>query len=187
MSQPLMSSHRHPPAVFGRLDAGRGGGRGRRRHFGVRRRSGPASKSPNEKLGVACVGVRGQGNEPSRKSSVAAPTPKCCTSCDVDENVGRRKAAGQGKLAARTRAGSFIRTKVRAPTCASCSKTRRSTSSPPPRPTTGTRWSRSGPCRPARTCTSKSRSATTSAKAAAWSRPPASTTASARPARNAAR
>ena len=36
-----------------------------------------------------------------------------------------------------------------------------------PRRTTGTRWPRSGPCRPARTSTSRSRSATTSAKAGA--------------------
>ena len=65
--------------------------------------------------------------------------------------------------------------------------TSRSTSSPPPRPTTGTPCARSGPCRPARTSTWRSRSATTSAKAAASSKSPASTTASARPARNAAR
>ena len=62
----------------------------------------------------------------------------------------------------------------------------RSTSSASPRRTTGTPWPPSGPCRPARTSTSRSRSATTSAKAGASSRRPASTTASARPARRAA-
>ena len=50
------------------------------------------------------------------------------------------------------------------PTCASAWKTNRSTSSASPRRTTGTRWPRSGRCRTAKTSTSKSRSATTSAE-----------------------
>ena len=46
------------------------------------------SSSPNEKLGVACVGVRGQG-----KSHLGAYSSRKDTEvlyvCDVDENVGR--------------------------------------------------------------------------------------------------
>ena len=71
-------------------------------------------------------------------------------------------------------------------TFAGCSTTSRSTPSRSPRPTTGTPSRRSGPARPARTSTSRSRSATTSAKDGGWSRPPGSTTGSSRPARSAA-
>ncbi len=65
-------------------------------------------------------------------------------------------------------------------TCGGSSTTSRSTSSRSPRRTTGTRWRPSGRCRPARTCTSRSRSATTSARADAWSRSWRSTSGSAR-------
>jgi len=60
----------------------------------------PQSKSPNEKLGVACVGVRGQG-----KSHLGAYSSRKDTEvlyvCDVDEQVGRERvkevAARQGR------------------------------------------------------------------------------------------
>ena len=55
-------------------------------------------------------------------------------------------------------------------TCASCWRTSPSTPSRSPRPTTGTRWPRSGRSRRARTCTWRSRSATTCTRAACWSR-----------------
>jgi predicted dehydrogenase len=60
----------------------------------------PVSKSPNEKLGVACVGVNGQG-----KSHLGAysrrPDTEVLYVCDVDESVGRERvkevAARQGR------------------------------------------------------------------------------------------
>ncbi|MBI2824381.1 MAG: Gfo/Idh/MocA family oxidoreductase [Planctomycetia bacterium] len=60
----------------------------------------PQSKSPNEKIGVACVGVRGQG-----KSHLGAYASRNDTEvlyvCDVDEKVGRERvkevAARQGR------------------------------------------------------------------------------------------
>jgi predicted dehydrogenase len=60
----------------------------------------PASKSPNEKLGVACVGVRGQGNSHLQKYSTREDTEVLYV-CDVDESVGRQRvkevAARQGR------------------------------------------------------------------------------------------
>ena len=101
------------------------------------------------------------------------------TICDVDLNVTGRAQQGD-------RAALWRRRRRSSRTSAGCSTTSRSTRSRSPRPTTGTPWRRSGPARPARTSTSRSRSATTSPKAGGWSRPPGSTTGSSRPARNAA-
>ncbi len=71
----------------------------------------PASKSPNEKLGVACVGVRGQGNSHLNKYSSRADTEVLYV-CDVDENVGRQRVQGSGRPAgtrAEVRAGHAAR------------------------------------------------------------------------------
>ncbi len=48
------------------------------------------SKSPNEKLGVACVGVRGQGNSHLGAYSSRKDTEVLYV-CDVDEKVGRTR------------------------------------------------------------------------------------------------
>ncbi|MES1213032.1 MAG: Gfo/Idh/MocA family oxidoreductase [Singulisphaera sp.] len=60
----------------------------------------PASKSPNEKLGVACVGVRGQGNSHLNYYS-KRPDTEVLYVCDVDESVGQQRvkevAARQGR------------------------------------------------------------------------------------------
>ncbi|HVU85736.1 MAG TPA: Gfo/Idh/MocA family oxidoreductase [Pirellulales bacterium] len=60
----------------------------------------PASKSPNEKLGVACVGVRGQGNSHLGAYS-RRPDTEVLYVCDVDESVGQQRvkevAARQGR------------------------------------------------------------------------------------------
>ena len=51
---------------------------------------GKQSKSPNEKLGVACVGVNGQGNSHLGAYSRRKDTEVLYV-CDVDENVGRKR------------------------------------------------------------------------------------------------
>ena len=136
-------------------------------------------KGAGEKLSVACVGVRGRGA--SHYGFFAGRHGH-----RGHLHLRRRRERGQqGRATASPRSRAASRSSCR--TCARSSTTSRSTSSPSPRRTTGTPWPRSGPCRPARTSTSRSRSATTSAKAAAWSRRPASTSGSARPARSAAR
>ena len=60
----------------------------------------PPSKSPNEKIGVACVGVNGQGK--SHLGAYASrPDTEVLYVCDVDESVGRERvkevAARQGR------------------------------------------------------------------------------------------
>ncbi len=147
---------------------------------GKEKKARPKKKaSAGEKLGVAVVGVGGRGSD-HLKGLPTAPTPKCCTSSMPTKRSARSGARRSPRSKAASRSGS--------PTCARPSTTRRSNlvshRHAQPLALAGRR---SGPCRPARTSTSRSRSATTSAKAAAWSRPPASTTASARPARSAAR
>ncbi len=58
------------------------------------------SKSPNDRIGVACVGVRGQGNSHVKAYSTR-PDTEVLYICDVDEKVGRERvretAARQGR------------------------------------------------------------------------------------------
>ena len=127
----------------------------------------PKIKSPNEKLGVAVVGCGGRGSD-HIKTWTSRPDTEILYLVDVDENIARQRAKYVAEKQGRE-------PKVVAD-MREAFDDKSSTSSPPPRPTIGTRWSAFGPCRPARTCTSRSRSATTSAKAGESSRRPASTT-----------
>ena len=121
-------------------------------------------KATPEKAGdllqVAIVGAGGRGGE-HISQFLANPHTEIAYIVDADEKIGQRRAKRSASGRAK-RPSSFA-------TSARPSTTSRWTSSPPPRPTTGTPCARSGPCRPARTSTWRSRSATTSAKAAAWS------------------
>ena len=127
---------------------------------------------------VAVVGFQRPGAEP-HPGIPEVPGVRLVALCDVDRDV----LGKTGFVPARRRSvGNALHGRPQ-----SCSRARTSTPSPSPRRTTGTPWSPSGPARPARTSTSRSRCRTTCGKAAGWSRRPASTTASFRPAPRAAR
>ena len=129
---------------------------------------------PNDQIRVAVIGVNGAGGWSTSAPTSSSKDVRITTICDVDKNVDRPGDQGD-------RARSTAPSRSTSRTSAGSSTTRRSTPSRSPRPTTGTPWRRSGPARRARTSTSRSRSATTSAKAGGWSRPPGSTTGSSRP------
>ena len=109
------------------------------------------SSSPNERLRGAVIGVNGRGGDhiselEGRKGLEIAYI------CDIDTKVGNRRCvelarSSPSRRIFKTSASSWMKS--------------RSTLSRSPRPTIGIRWPRSGRCRPARMCMSKSRSATT--------------------------
>ena len=152
--------------------------------------------SPNEKIVVGVVGIRGRGSALSHGLRLAQ---------GLRGGVSGRRgchAVRRGNVAAATRSnfppssaahaadgidkgpGQSAEDRAGLPPHPRRQVGRRGGRSP--RPTIGTRWPRSGLARPARTCTWRSRSATAPGKAARWSRRPASTSASCRWARKAA-
>ncbi len=90
------------------------------------------STSPNEKIGVAMVGVRGRGGE-HLKAYTSRTDTEVLWIVDADTNVGQARVDEVGK---EHRAASRNSRK----TCARPLPTRPSTSSRSPRPITGTRW-----------------------------------------------
>ena len=137
-----------------------------------------AADKPNEKIVLAVIGVHGRGrgllqrllrlrrrgDRLHLRSGRATSSPALKALNEADRSGSRRSRR----------------------TSAASSRTRTLTPSSSPRRTTGTPWPPSGPARPASTSTSRSRSRTTASRAGAWSRPPASTTASCRSARSGA-
>ena len=158
----------HTSAVPRRIDD-RDGGR-RRREFeraAGREAQEPKRASANDTIRHAVIGCRIRGRVHAAEFGRQAGVEVAYV-CDPDRELAEELAASVEK---RKDAGPRP-----SRTCARSSTTSRWTPSPSRRRTTGTRWRRSGPCRPARTCTSRSRSATTSAKAGAscrWRRRPA--------------
>ena len=115
----------------------------------------------NDRINVGIVGLGGRGTAHLGYYSKIS-TCRIAGLCDVNQAARER---AQARLQKTSRRKPRRRNTT---TCASCSPTRISTPSPSPRPTTGTRWPPSGPARPARTSTWRSRPATTCTKAGAW-------------------
>ena len=118
----------------------------------------------NDRVVVASIGVRGQGNAVKRGFAKLANV-EIKTLCDVDENVGQMRLADKSLAEV-----ADLQARLRAGPAQGLRATRTSTRSSSRRPTTGTPWPRSGACRPASTSTSRSRPATRWSKAAAWCR-----------------
>ena len=113
----------------------------------------------NDRVVLASIGVRGQGN--ALKRGFARLTER------RDQDALRHRREPRATSASTTRSSPTSPT-FKPATCRTCgasSTTRTSTASSSPRRTTGTRWPRSGRCRPASTSTSKSPPRTRSGKA----------------------
>ena len=115
--------------------------------------------SPNDSLQVAVVGCNGRGQSHMRGFNKRHGC-KVTRICDCDEKVGAERKAAIQKSGVDC---SFVKDMREL-----FDDKEIDIISTPPR-TTGTRWPRFGPCKPARTSTSKSRPATMSVKAAGCS------------------
>ena len=129
---------------------------------------------PNEMLRVAVCGVNGRGMEHIQGWGRLKDDVRITTICDVDLNV-----TGQAEEGRRAAVSGRAEGRAGRPPGARRQVDRRDLDRHA-QPLARARW-RSGPARPARTSTSRSRSATTSPRAAGWSRPRGSTTGSSRP------
>ena len=113
-------------------------------------------KGPNDQVVLGMIGVGSQGTGRLREF-LKLPDVRIAAICDVDRGHADR-AVGYRREGERLQAARFRRF----PT--SCSTRRKSTRSRLSRPITGTRFPPSWPSRPARTSSSRSRSATASPK-----------------------
>ena len=131
----------------------------------------------NDRVVVASIGIRGQGNS-LKRGFAQLKNVEIKTLCDIDANLAPSASTTRGLQERR-----HLQARTSCRTCGACSTTRTSTPSSSRRRTTGTRSRRSGRCRPASTSTSRSRRRTPCGKAARWSRPRRATTRSCRSAR----
>ena len=138
---------------------------------------GARRRAANEKVVLALLGAGGRGTHVIQGlASLANVETKYV--CDLEDDRGPRGPRRPSKKIARQAPPDHQGHAHR------CSTTRTCTAWSSRRPSSGTRWPRSGPARPARMCTSRSASRGASKKAARWSRPPASTSGSSRPVRS---